>query len=499
MFEGLKKRRLAQILGIKQTELAIKYIEQLEAETLKSLDSLKDSDEDQWIELGASSEKELSEADSTTLRQQATKFYYKEPHARNIIRLIEKYVVGRGFQISPMSTLEAVADVWKEFWKHNKMDLRKKEIVRRTMRDGEIFIRYFDDNGMMAVRFMNPDKVNDPDKDTGVIGSCTYGIETDKDDIENVLAYWYKGGRIPAEEVDHYKILVDFDVKRGRSFIEIIAPLVKMYNDWLKDRMKLNKVRSAVGLVKSVAGTPTQAANIATADRIKTTKQLAPDKTAYHRAPEGVSVFTSNKGVEYKMLSPNLQASDVHYDGRAILLAIATGVGFSECMISADSSNSNYASSLIAEGPAVMEIEDWQDYFSIIFEGIFERVIKHAIAKGKLPTHEIYKKKVPKEENGITITVEEEVKEPVSTECNIVFPEIVARDIKKLCEALVLQRNEGWISDHTASADLDRDYEAEQELIRQEEENETGGEEPLPEDKEDEAFRKAAEKGLDEE
>jgi len=491
MFEGLKRRRLDQILGIKQTELAIKYIEQLEAETLKSLDSLKDKDEDQWIELGASSEKELSETD-----RQATKFYYKEPHARNIIRLIEKYVVGRGFQISPMSTLESVVDVWKEFWKHNRMDLRKKEIVRRLMRDGEIFIRYFDDGGIIAVRFMNPDKINDPDKEDGIVGICTHGIETDKDDIENVLAYWYKGNRIPAEEVDHNKIMVDFDVKRGRSFLEIIAPLVKMYNDWLKDRMRLNKVRAAVGLVKKVTGTPTQAANIAMADRIKTSKQLAPDKTSYHRAPEGVSVFTTNKGVEYDMMAPKLQASDVRYDGRAILLAIATGVGMSECMISADSSNANYASSLIAEGPAVMEIEDWQDYFSIVFENIFERVIKHAIDRGKLPTHEIYKKKMPKEKNGTTITVEEEVREPVSTECNIIFPEIVARDIKKLCEALVLQRNEGWISDHTAAADLDRDYEAEQELIRQEEENETGGEAPLPEDKEDEAFRKAAKEEL---
>jgi len=504
MFEGLRRRRLDHILGIKQAELAIKVIEHIEADTLKSLDSLKDPDEDDWILLGESSEKELSPTDSETLRTQATKFYYKEPHARNIIRLLEKYVVGRGFSVSPMSEVEAVEEVWKEFWKHNKMDLRKKEIVRRVFRDGEIFNRYFDDHEIVALRFMNPGKVADPEpgpelgKVKGMTGKCTYGIETDKDDIETVLAYWYKGDRIKAKEVDHYKIMVDSDVKRGRSILEIVAPLIKMYNDWLKDRMKLNKVRAAVAIVRKITGSPSQAANIADATRVKTSKQLAADGTAKQRAPEGVSMFTTNKGVEYDMLAPNLQASDVQHDGRAILLAIATGVGFPEYMTSGDASNSSYASTMIAEGPAVMEFEDWQDFFAIIFTDIFERVIQFGIDKGILPVSETVTEKVEKEVDGVKTFEEQEVTKPLSTECNIVFPEIVARDIEKLCKALVIQKGEGWVSNHTACADLDRDYDKEQELIKQEEEEEGNGEEDLPEDREDESFKKEADEDLPE-
>ncbi len=288
--------------------------------------------------------------------------------------------------------------------------------------------------------------------------------------------------------------MVDSYVKRGRSFLEIVATFIPMYNSWLKDRMKLNKVRAAVALVKTVAGTQSQAANIATGSRVKTTKELAPDKTPYHRAPEGVSVFTVNKGVEYEMMTPNLQASDVHHDGRAILLAIATGAGFPEYMVSGDASNSSYASTMVAEGPAVMEFEDWQDFFAIVFKGMFERVINHAIEKKLIPQSETYSQKVPKEVDGVMTTVEKSVTEPVSIECNIVFPEIVARDIKKQSEALVLQKDQGWISNHTAAADLDRDYEAEQELIRQEEEDE-----PPAEDAEDKAFRKEMEKAALEE
>jgi len=835
MFERLKKRKLDNILGIKETELAIKYIEQVEAQTLKSIDKLKDRDEDDWVNLGGSTERELSVDDGKTMRQQASKFYYRNPHARNVIRLFEKYVVGRGFQISPMSTLEQVQEVWDEFWKVNKMDIRKKEIVRRVMRDGELFLRYFTKDGGLVIRFMNPDKINDPDNEDKIKGICSHGIETDKDDIENVLAYWYKGERIEAGEIEHSKILVDSDVKRGRSILEIIAPLLTLYNGWIKDRMKLNKVRSAIGLVKIVSGSPTQAANVATADRIATKGKLAPDKTSYHRAPEGVSVFTSNKGVEYKMLTPNLQASDVQKDGRALLLSAAAGVGMPEFMFSSDASNGSYAcyhpntevltkkgwqkiekirenqliatvnpstlelnynrtkevmeydfngelitfinqhmdiavtpnhkmfittrwqrkdlyqfreaqyikncwipvgvhekniaeeqsnfilpeipykthpeknpgdriinyddwlsflgyfisegstprregayflsisqrkskikakirellkrlpfnfketkdsfytndkslwvwlhencgarsetkkipsigmsnrqsrillealidgdghkpknrsvmyyysissylidqiqvittilgyatsrskvyeehikedgfkrfplyklsirkpiqthlknqhiskmryqgkvycvevpnhliivrrngkvcisgnSTMIAEGPGVMEFEDWQDYFKTIFVAIFERVILFNIEKGRIPEKEKRLERVEKEVDGVTTIVEEQVTQEVSIECNIVFPDIVSRDIDKETKALVLQKNEGWLSNHTACAQLDLDYDAEQELIMLEEENETGGEETLPEDAEDEAFRKAAAKGL---
>jgi hypothetical protein len=68
------------------------------------------------------------------------------------------------------------------------MSLRAKEIVRRSMRDGETFLRYFEGDNketMLKVRFMNPALVTDPEKrldntDTKV----SDGIETNPEDIE---------------------------------------------------------------------------------------------------------------------------------------------------------------------------------------------------------------------------------------------------------------------------------------------------------------------------
>src|SRR3990167_3647991 len=134
----------------------------------------------------------------------------------------------------------------------NGMELRKKEIVRRTMRDGECFLRFFVKDDLPVVRFLNPDLVKDPDNMQGLVGNMSQGVETAKDDVEEVLAYWYKDTRIPAAEVLHARILVDSDVKRGRSFLEVAMIYLAMYGQWLKDRMKLNQVRSTVALIKRV-------------------------------------------------------------------------------------------------------------------------------------------------------------------------------------------------------------------------------------------------------
>ena len=202
------------------------------------------------------------------------------------------------------------------------------------MRDGECFIRFFKERGKVSIRFMLSQLVADPEdkKSTSAKVSISSGIETSVNDIEEVKAYWYKNKRIPAEEIMHIKILVDSDVKRGRSLLEPIIDYLWMYRDWLKDRMKLNKVRATVALIKKVTGTPTQTANIKSAN--ETTTKTNPDGTAKQKAPVGVSVFTTNKNVDYELKSPNLQASDVQHDGRTLILAISAGVGLPEFMVS---------------------------------------------------------------------------------------------------------------------------------------------------------------------
>ena len=465
--EERRKKRQLHIMEMDQTISLLNELSEATSPSDRTRKTYEDPDEDAWIDLskgGGVGDRGLDAIDQATQREEAIKAFYKNAHARNIVRLITKYVVGRGFSVTPESTVPMVREYWDQFKKVNKMILKRREIVRRALSAGEVFIRFFPrDTDVPLIRFMNPDYIQEPDdpKLKALIqGNASHGIETNSEDIEDVLAYWYKGERIDSAEVYHIKILVDSDVKRGRSYLEVVLPLLAMYTGWLKDRMKLNKVRAVVGLLRKVTGgSSTQTANIA--DQDKTTKNTNPDGSSQMRMPEGVSVFTT-KNVDYDMKSPNLQASDVQHDGRALLLAVSAGVGLPEFMVTSDASNSSYASTMVAEGPAVMEIEDWQDFFGFHFGEIFKKVIetgKPDPIPEKASTEE-WVEKTDKDGNKMMEKVT--VVKPVSTEAIISFPDVAVNDIEKETKALLLQLNAELVSKRKASSKLGYDYDEEQ-------------------------------------
>jgi len=459
MFEGFKVRTLRKKIELETLQKVYAITE------ATTKDALRDRDEDAWSLIGGSDARKLDVTDQDEMRESAQRLYVKNPHARNIIRLFEKYIAGRGFKIDPGSEDEQLIAYWDNFWKRNKMFKRAKEIVRRAMRDGEVFVRFFIDGVDPVIRFMNAKDIRNP-RDQPVKNSMN-GIETNPEDIEDVTGYWYRSTLIPAEEVLHLKILVDSDVLRGRSLLEVIMPFLSMYYKWLNTRMKLSQLRSTVALVKKVTGSKVQAANIVSDQN--TANSSAPDDSKYTKAPEGVSVITTNQGVDYDFKSPQLDAADVHHDGRAVLLAIAAGVGLPEFMVTSDASNANYASTMVSEGPAVMEFEDWQDIFSMFFQEIYEKVILTGIDQSEIPDYEIATVPVVNDEGVIT---EVEIVREMPTDCTITYPDIAVRDVEGETKSLILQNNQGWTSGHTASAELGRDYDVEQELLIEEMEDE---------------------------
>ena len=502
MFEGIKsfflqgKVKYEHLLNeSKQTAIDSKIIERMDKLIeSQSLENQKDNDESKWVDLSRQSAKELSEADILTMREQAYKLYYKNPYARNIVRNMEKYVAGRGLAIMPDSDLDEVKALWEKFWKVANMNRRVKEIVRRFFRDGEVFLRSFKlGEGLLSYRFLNPLFIANP-TDAQVNENTTQGIETDPDDIEKVICYWYKGKKVPAKEIIHEKAFVDSDVKRGRSIFEVIAEELSMFKDWQRDRMKLNKIRALIGLVRKVNAGPTEAANIAKA--YETSRRLAPDGTSYHQTPEGVSIITANKGVDYEFKTPNLQAGDVAEDGRGVLRSACAGVGQPEYVVTSDASNSNYASTMVAEAPFVREVMDWQDFFKTTFETIFEQVIEYAMDQGVIPRKTEEESEEPTIDPitgvpmidpltgkpAVTITMKTV---PVPCTCKVVFPEIIHRDIKQETDALTIQLNNRTLSKHTYASRLDADYDSEKEIIKQEEEEdaEEGATDPYAEDR----------------
>lgn len=429
-----------------------------------------------------------------------------DAHAHGILNTLVNYIMGKGLTLQPKSSDPMVWYIWREFFTadRNKMMFKQFEMVRRTFRDGEVFLRFFDkdENGLATgkttVRFMDPLLVRHPTEGGGKIDdapneSIKNGVITDPQDVEDVIAYQVmhrddrvKFDTIPVDEVHHIKINADSDQKRGEPGIQTILQYFRHYEQWLENRIILNKMRTAIVMIKEVTGTPTEVANMAKTLPMATRQIANETKNKNFR---GGTVITAGPGVKYRIESPNINANDVKEDGRNIMLAMAAGMNMPE-YIFGDASNANYASTMIAESPFVKMIQYFQVFFEYHWGQIFKKVIENAVDAGLLdePSDDDFVAQLkrirtlaedapapdPNAQGTGTEKTELSPREAALKELmpdgkmetpteifygiDISWPEIIHRDIKAQAEALALIRQNGWVSDPTACSTLGYDY-----------------------------------------
>lgn len=405
----------------------------------------EDADESKWHILTEGSEKEggYTEQDIKDMQERAQELYYIEPSAYGLVETMVDFVVGKDAVITPVDIDEKVRDYWKDFGKASKFNRKMKELVRRTFRDGECFVRFFPTKrGSKAVpkmRFIEPSQITST--------KHTFGIQTNAEDVEDVKFYHRKyhirnaekTEKIPASQILHIKIRVDSNVKRGISLLVGVAKYIIKYRSWLDDRIMLNKIRTMFNIIMKVSGISLSAM----AKKFEDVTVLKPGVTPSKKLPRSGSVLMSTPNIEYEMKNLNIHAEDTKDDGRNIELMFAKALRMTEYVVRGDASNSNYASTMVAESPMVRMFSGWQDFFEEEIQELFERVMKEGIRSGAIPRKS-------------------------NTECVINFERLITRKIKDETEAFIQQREAGWISDRTASERLGNDFEKEQKLVGEE-------------------------------
>jgi len=346
-----------------------------------------------WLPLG-DGKQPWTEPDRVDLREKARKLVAQNPHARNVLRLLEVYVVGPGLRLSHVEHREAeeeslfktIADaLWDEFLTRNARHFSYREFARRTWRDGECFLRFFPANdGPPAVRFVDPEMIAPtPDRPD------SQGILTVEDDVETPVAYLRidpQTGklreRIPADRMIHTRINADSNQKRGVSFFASLVEPLSWFDQWLETEMAARRLQSSIVLWRRVQGSPSQVAGLA--DGLDTGAFPSSTGVRSERYRPG-TILTTSHGTELKFLQPDTNFDDAMPLGRAMLLCTAAGAGLPEFMLTADASNANYSSTLIAEGPAVKLFESEQQFFAAEFARLWRMVMSDAIARRRLP------------------------------------------------------------------------------------------------------------------
>jgi hypothetical protein len=434
----------------------------------------RDPDESQWKALSEiSGEGMFSEIEHREMQAAALKLYYSNPIATGIIETLVNFVIGKDFSVTPADGSKETAAYLKGCFDANDFDMRSKELARRAFRDGEMFLRFFKptmERDYMRVRFVDAPEIQP------IAGNLPrFGIKCDANDVETPIEYQRvytdengskRDERIPADDMVHMKIRVDSNVKRGVSFFVGIAPYLSKYKLWLDDRIKLNRIRSMFNLVGNVTGngSPVDVAGQFTTPA-GASNPSSRDGSNRKTAPKSGGILIG-QGIEWKYESLNINASDTKDDGRAILLMIVTGTGMAEHMVTGDASNANYASTMVSESPAVRAFEAWQDVLEKVIKQICRKFIQYGIDSGRIPS--TTRQWVYEIDEKTGVETKREVETPTSTEVIINFPILIHRNIKEETEALVMARNNGWISDSTASQRLGFDYQEEQRKLLRE-------------------------------
>ncbi|MEX0716514.1 MAG: phage portal protein [Planctomycetaceae bacterium] len=338
------------------------------------------------------------------IRSRARKLVAENPHARNVLRLLEAYVVGPGLTIDPepadasrpnAELLRRADRLWIEFLSRNRRHFSFREYARRTWRDGECFLRAYplSVSGVMSgegedaewpptVRFVDPESIGptaaDPD---------SQGILTEPHDVETPHAYLRVDPaagtlleEIPAAEMFHTRIGVDSNQKRGVSLLAPVLDTLSCFESWRETELTARKLQASIVLWRKVQGGPSQISALADAQAAA----IAPNGRRSERYGAG-TILTTSPGTELKFLHPDTNFGDAVPLGRLLLLCVAAGTGLPEFMLTSDASNANFASTMVAEGPAVKLFHGEQRFFADEFTPIWRWVMQQGIARGLLP------------------------------------------------------------------------------------------------------------------
>ncbi|MGH2442204.1 MAG: hypothetical protein ACRDFX_03450 [Chloroflexota bacterium] len=361
------------------------------------------------------------------IHNQVFEAYNANPLANAIIEMGVNFVLGDGLQLDAIDP--RVRSLLQAFWDDpdNHMPLRQYDLATELSLYGEIFIRVFVNSYSGAIKIAQIDPilideiVTDPEnierqlrchrRATSVTGTTdTVPLPTDP----GMLGQWFE---MP-DEVLHFAINKVTNAKRGKSDLATLLPWLRRYKDWLIDRVRINKYKSAFLWDVTLQG----------ADK----KSIEQKMMEYARPPEPGSVLIHNESEAWKAVQPSISADDVAADGQAIKLMVAMGAGLPEHYLS-DGGDVNRATAAEMGLPVLKRYQRRQDYLALMLHALLDRVIAEAQSHGRLPRE-------------------------IDTAYSISFPPLQSTDADKqgtaayrMAQALQIARGLGIISLPTAS------------------------------------------------
>lgn len=305
------------------------------------------------------------------------------------------YIVGSGhaYRVSAKPGQPAGAglvhdaqEMLNRFTKDNKWHKRQQEIVRRRDRDGEAFLRFFvTAEGFTQVRFVEPDEITTP-PERADDPAAAFGVQTEADDVETVLGYYLAGQWVDASGIQHRKANVDANVKRGLPLFYPVRKNLRRAEKILRNMSVVAEIQSAIAVIrKHASGTKASIERFVASEADASATSPATGRTSHFRRYAPGTILDAFAGTDYQFPAAAIDASRYVAVLQAELRAIASRLVMPEFMLTSDASNANYASTMIAEGPAVKMFERLQHEMIEEDLEVMWRVLTGAVQSGRLP------------------------------------------------------------------------------------------------------------------
>ena len=340
-------------------------------------------------QIGPMSPSQLSELRNECRRLATANEFAINGHENRI-----SYIIGAGHSYhatvrkgakAPDELAMRVQEVIDEFVHENRWQSRQQEIVRRLDRDGEAFLRFFTTRtGQTRVRFIEPDQIATP-SDRSNDPQASFGVLTQLDDVETVVGYYVDGDLIPPDDIQHRKSNVDSNVKRGLPLYTPVRKNLRRADKLLRNMSVVAEIQSAIALIRKHRSATRSGVEQFVSDSSVgcTTDAAGQTRSVSHYGPG--TILDAPAGLEYDFPATGIDAGAYVAILQAELRAIAARLVMPEFMFTSDASNGNYASTLVAEGPAVKMFERSQATMIAEDCAVMWRVVESAISAGTLP------------------------------------------------------------------------------------------------------------------
>jgi len=422
------------------------------------------------LDPGAAALAYRSEVELNELRNQSRYLCLTNEFAINAVENRISYVVGEGhvYKVTPKAGEEVDQDVLDEakavldgFLETSRWHARQQEMRLRLDRDGECFLRFFDDPAVgITVRFVEPEQVRTPARLAGD-RNVRYGIRHKPGDVEAVLAYYVDEEEVDAAEVQHRRANADFTAPRGIPVFYPVRKNLARAAKILRNMSTVAEIQAAIAMVREhVSGSQaTIQQYVSQMADVQATDRTTGRTRTYKEYPAG-SILDHGPGTKYTFPASGIDVGRYVQALQAELRAIASRLVMPEFMLSSDASNANYSSTMVAEGPAVKMFERLQADTIWADLAVMKRVLRAAVAAGRLP---------------------ENVLDLVDVDAD--GPSVRTRDRLKDAQADQILFTAGVMSAQTFAARHALDYSFEREQLDTDQERETGfAGEPGPDD-----------------